>query len=939
MTRTVFLCHVVFQLTLVFVAIHGNQSTNDSSAGGGSGNNVGDFGGVTYIPAENLRDQLLNNTDINPDTLVAVASSYRALNDDSIGIRGATAPNTTVFASILVMPSFTNDTVSTSGNQSEPTLNNKLSDRTQLLYNCTSAANLWNLLEDSNVVKLEDFQQFPSSDSNTVDSSSGSNANTSAPRDTIAVAVVQIADCSAIQNTSMRRSVVLNSFFGTAFQNSSLLYLFITGSVVLSNSSGSNSSSSADCRLKLEMAQAILSDVYPQCKIRFGSTDLDTILLESPALNDDSERPSRRLEDASSFDFIRDPSCTTECGVDDLDHNNCYAPASDGQQTVVQCKMQFYAKNSACNFECGDETGSPYNQSALDVSQCYSCYSESKYGCPSGYLSNSAGCCRVLTCPAIADTAMSSPRTFTLNLQPNRSTITNPSMLLYTSGDCSDPTNPSNDCCRITCENCFINMSIASLYAEIDVHSPSLDYYTATEIKLVGNSAINVKVVSPNGCKLESTMLRSFRITPLSIPLGLTSLEVDFTVDFTGELAIKPHGTSAEIGVTVQIQHLTTGSVNSSDFVDKQIVFQGEDITKRGVDTVVGLSVTPTIRANLVFLELVNIGIQAGIPTFVRLESTVKYPEQFSALTTPYLDSSSEYHGGDCTASHFMEYRGVCGHKPVEIASFATIENPWDLDLVMDKPPVQFGSENTSSLFSGCISSEYNAIMLLSTAANAVTSATVAKVSTALQKILMYALELPDIDPNFLKISIHSSGQISVTISVPPSVADKYPTQLDLETQFYQVARTTTFADTDGGVGAAAIDALHSIAPTTLLAAIPMTGQCPTAALVRMVTTDLLVRMSANYRSIVRFQSVNSKKGVTSSACHAKTVITDPIVKVRALSWRNARLHDVIKNPGKTSNAWSAMTATMIQAVRASVVYRIIARAPDVIILEKLPNV
>ncbi|ETI46915.1 hypothetical protein F443_08762 [Phytophthora nicotianae P1569] len=796
MTRTVFLCHVVFQLTLVFVAIHGNQSTNDSSAGGGSGNNVGDFGGVTYIPAENLRDQLLNNTDINPDTLVAVASSYRALNDDSIGIRGATAPNTTVFASILVMPSFTNDTVSTSGNQSEPTLNNKLSDRTQLLYNCTSAANLWNLLEDSNVVKLEDFQQFPSSDSNTVDSSSGSNANTSAPRDTIAVAVVQIADCSAIQNTSMRRSVVLNSFFGTAFQNSSLLYLFITGSVVLSNSSGSNSSSSADCRLKLEMAQAILSDVYPQCKIRFGSTDLDTILLESPALNDDSERPSRRLEDASSFDFIRDPSCTTECGVDDLDHNNCYAPASDGQQTVVQCKMQFYAKNSACNFECGDETGSPYNQSALDVSQCYSCYSESKYGCPSGYLSNSAGCCRVLTCPAIADTAMSSPRTFTLNLQPNRSTITNPSMLLYTSGDCSDPTNPSNDCCRITCENCFINMSIASLYAEIDVHSPSLDYYTATEIKLVGNSAINVKVVSPNGCKLESTMLRSFRITPLSIPLGLTSLEVDFTVDFTGELAIKPHGTSAEIGVTVQIQHLTTGSVNSSDFVDKQIVFQGEDITKRGVDTVVGLSVTPTIRANLVFLELVNIGIQAGIPTFVRLESTVKYPEQFSALTTPYLDSSSEYHGGDCTASHFMEYRGVCGHKPVEIASFATIENPWDLDLVMDKPPVQFGSENTSSLFSGCISSEYNAIMLLSTAANAVTSATVAKVSTALQKILMYALELPDIDPNFLKISIHSSGQISVTISVPPSVADKYPTQLDLETQFYQVARTTTFADT-----------------------------------------------------------------------------------------------------------------------------------------------
>ncbi|KAG3166653.1 hypothetical protein PC128_g19654 [Phytophthora cactorum] len=392
---------------------------------------------------------------------------------------------------------------------------------------------------------------------------------------------------------------------------------------------------------------------------------------------------------------------------------------------------------------------------------------------------------------------MSSPRTFTLNLQPNRSTITNPSMLLYTSGDCSDPTNPSNDCCRITCENCFINMSIASLYAAVDVYSSSLDYYTATEMKLVGNSAINVKVVSPNGCKLESTTLKSFRISPLSIPLGLTSLEVDFTVDFIGELAIKPHGTSAEIGVTVQIQSMTVGSVNSSGLVDKQIVFQGGgDISKIGVDTVVELSATPTVRANLVFLDLANVGTHAGIPLFVRLESTVKYPELFAALPTSYLDDSSKYRGGDCTKPHFMEYRGIYGYKPVQMASFATIEIPWDSDLAYDKPPVQFGSEYSSSLFSGCISSEYDAIMHLTTAANAVTSATVTKISTALQKILMWALKFPDIDPNFLKISIHSSGQISVTIAVPPSVADQFPTQSELETQFYQVARTTSFSDT-----------------------------------------------------------------------------------------------------------------------------------------------
>ncbi|KAF1788424.1 hypothetical protein GQ600_6414 [Phytophthora cactorum] len=476
------------------------------------------------------------------------------------------------FASILIVPSFANDTVSTAGNQSQPTPSDKRLGRTQLLYNCTSATNLWNLLGDSNVLKLEDFQQFPSSDSSTVESSSGSSANTSTSRDIVAVAVVQIADCATIENTSMGRPVVLNSFFGTGFQNSSPSYLYITNTVVL----------------------------------------------------------------------------------------------------------------------------------ALDVSQCYSCYSESKLG------------------NVVAKNVHSESK-------PNRSTITNPSMLLYTSGDCSDPTNPSNDCCRITCENCFINMSIASLYAAVDVYSSSLDYYTATEMKLVGNSAINVKVVSPNGCKLESTTLKSFRISPLSIPLGLTSLEVDFTVDFIGELAIKPHGTSAEIGVT---------------------------------------------------------------------KSTVKYPELFAALPTSYLDDSSKYRGGDCTKPHFMEYRGIYGYKPVQMASFATIEIPWDSDLAYDKPPVQFGSEYSSSLFSGCISSEYDAIMHLTTAANAVTSATVTKISTALQKILMWALKFPDIDPNFLKISIHSSGQISVTIAVPPSVADQFPTQSELETQFYQVARTTSFSDT-----------------------------------------------------------------------------------------------------------------------------------------------
>ncbi|ETP16694.1 hypothetical protein F441_08745 [Phytophthora nicotianae CJ01A1] len=949
MTRTVY--HVVIQLTLIFVVIRADQgnssSGDDSGASGGRSYNVRDFAQVTYIPAEDLQDQLLNTADIAPDMLIAVASSYSALDDDSIGVGGTTSPNTTVLASILIVPSFANDSTSvfeSTGNQSEPTPRGELSGRTQLMYNCTSATDLWNLLEDPNVVKLEDFQQFQSNTSNTVGSSSGSNANASAPREIIAVAVVQIENCSEIERSSRGRPVVLNSFFGTTFQNSTPTYLYTNSSVVLGNASGSAFLQLGECRLRLEMTRATLPEVYPQCKIRFQSTDLETMLSEHPTAVDANnastkeQPPSRHLNDANSFGFVKDPSCTTQCGAGDLDIAHCYAPTLDGQLTSVPCIMQFYTKNIYCNNDCGDQTGYPYYLPALDVSQCYSCYSAST--CPADYLANSVGCCRILACPAITDPTLSSPKRFTLNLQPDGITITRPSMPVYSSGDCSDPTNPSSDCCRITCENCFVNMSITSFYADVDVYVS--EYFTASEMKLAGNSAIKFKVVSPQGCKVTSKTFVSWGFSPVVVPLGATGFffKVSFSVDLTGEIYVKPHGTSVEFGATIQVIRLTAGSVNFDDFVDKQIVFQGgEDIRKNGVDIIAELSLGPTLEVGITFLQLATIGVKTGIIKFVRLESAVKYPEQFAALTTSYLDASSKYRGGDCTKPHFMEYRGQYGYKPLEIKFFAAITIPWVPDWIDERPLIQLDPGFSKTMYSGCISSKYDAIMQLTTAANAVTSATVAQVSSALQKVLMWALKIPDIDPNYLKVTIYTSGQISIAIAVPPSVADKYLTQSDLETQFYLVARTASFADSDGGVGAAAIDALHSIAPTTLLAAIPMTGQCPTAALVRMVTTDLLVRMSANYRSIVRFQSVNSKKGVTSSACHAKTVITDPIVKVRALSWRNARPHDVIKNPGKTSNAWSAMTATMIQAVRASVVYRIIARAPDVIILEKLPNV
>ncbi|ETI29696.1 hypothetical protein F443_23186, partial [Phytophthora nicotianae P1569] len=417
MTRTVY--HVVIQLTLIFVVIRADQgnssSGDDSGASGGRSYNVGDFAQVTYIPAEDLQDQLLNTADIAPDMLIAVASSYSALDDDSIGVGGTTSPNTTVLASILIVPSFANDSTSvfeSTGNQSEPTPRGELSGRTQLMYNCTSATDLWNLLEDPNVVKLEDFQQFQSNTSNTVGSSSGSSANASAPREIIAVAVVQIENCSEIERSSRGRPVVLNSFFGTTFQNSTPTYLYTNSSVVLGNASGSA--------------------------------------------------------------FLQ---------------------------------------------------------------------------------------------------------------------------LVYSSGDCSDPTNPSSDCCRITCENCFVNMSITSFYADVDVYVS--EYFTASEMKLAGNSAIKFKVVSPQGCKVTSKTFVSWGFSPVVVPLGATGFffKVSFSVDLTGEIYVKPHGTSVEFGATIQVIRLTAGSVNFDDFVDKQIVFQGgEDIRKNGVDIIAELSLGPTLE-------------------------------------------------------------------------------------------------------------------------------------------------------------------------------------------------------------------------------------------------------------------------------------------------------------------------------------------------------
>jgi hypothetical protein len=174
----------------------------------------------------------------------------------------------------------------------------------------------------------------------------------------------------------------------------------------------------------------------------------------------DTAERRRRLVDADSFGFVKDPSCRYECGaVEGLDVDQCGALGTSGEVVAVQCKMQFYARNSACDYECGNRA---YNEDALPPDQCYNCYTTLR-SCAEGYYEASHfGCCRRLTCPAIADTTVKSSPSLTWNLEEE--TITESVITLYKSGDCSDPDDPSSNCCRITCNDCFVKIDIVSLY-------------------------------------------------------------------------------------------------------------------------------------------------------------------------------------------------------------------------------------------------------------------------------------------------------------------------------------------------------------------------------------------------------------------------------------------------------------------------------------------
>ncbi|RLN70755.1 hypothetical protein BBJ28_00011574 [Nothophytophthora sp. Chile5] len=742
--------------------------------------------------------------------LTKVSTSYRALHDGPGGLPHVSAANSTVFASMLIVPALGNDPPSLRKAKVESSAADNLTSHTHIMYNCTSTPDIWNLLEDANVLELGDFQQSSDSDSAGFASSEPSaeaSANTTptqAQRAIVAVASFRGLDCFGPQSSSVGRVIPGNSFFGAAVETPST-YFYVLASTVLNDTNSatttSSSSFSKSCVVRLDLARATFAEVYPSCKIKVHSTDLANLIrseavvvreaVETVAGNED-EKQARRHLDTNTLGFAKDAACSSECGdeggVGEIDVDKCWAQGTEGW-AELQCTPQFYQKNSDCSSECGYEGG--YADEPLPTSQCYDCHSGAD-SCGSGYTSTGDGCCRILECLAVEDTTITTPKYLLWNLESDAMTVTEPSYSLFEIGNCSNPSDASTDCCRVTCENCFLNVSIASMYADVEIVGADVD--EELEIKLEGNANLQVEIYAPNGCTLDTTA--QLKNISLSIPLGETglSLELSMTLDLRKKLLLQPHGSTAVFGATTVLHGLTAGSLRSERFYDLQLTSNAtEDLAQSSIDIAMELELIPTFQASISLLKgLGEIGVKAQFIVFLELNSSVQFPEPFAGLSSEYLDTTSLWHGGDCRLPHFMEYNGDAGYGDINITIPMSITFPV-LDI---EPVVVSSSERVSySLFSGCIATAYDADVLLSTALDAVSLLSNEK-KVELQKILVWALDMTDIDPDFVNITSVSvsTGEIAIELSVPPSLGEVYPTISEFKTEVYQRARTVGFA-------------------------------------------------------------------------------------------------------------------------------------------------
>ncbi|KAE9328017.1 hypothetical protein PF008_g16269 [Phytophthora fragariae] len=775
--------HYVATLPVLFCV----AATADSGSHSGSGpdsNNAGYDAKVEYLPVDSLQHELLNTTGLVPDSLVAVTASYGILKDESPGLAGVTAPNTNVYASVLIVPgNGSATTTTTASNAHEAASADELSGRTQLMYNCTPAPNLWNLQEDPNVLKLETFQQV-SSNASSFNSASG---NDTGLREIVAFASVEVSNCATVQKTAVGRPVLGNAFFSAEF-SSSPVFFYTTNSTSLSSDSASGS-----CLIRLEMAQANFTEVYPNCKIALRSTDFDNII-QSDAVPAEANK-TRRL-DLGSYDFVKDPTCSYECGAYYAAPDECLVDLGNGQYATTKCQLQFYEQNPNCDNECGDAVG---DLAALPANQCYQCESDLYIfddSCDYGYARASlVSCCTTLPCAPSADTTVGAPTGLTWNLQSDGESIADPSYLIYEDGDCSDPHDLSSTCCRITCEECFVSLSIASFYVDLDANDVD-DYSTTAEMKLTGKSYLRVKVFAPNGCTIEATKNIINLTARQPLYLGL-SVEVNVQLDIMRKLNLKPHGTSAQFGASTEIQGITVGYIDSEQFADvRMITTPSNSLGQNGIDIEVEVAAIPSVTASLSMLAgIAKIGVKTTYSLFAKLQAGVEFPEPYPGLSSQYLVPDSEEHYGDCSQPHFMQYAGYAGYKDFSVSmpmKFG-VNGLWTTTY---EPKLDLGLSYSKSLFSGCVASAYDAEMLLSTAITTVSSLSDEK-QEKLKKIVMWVLGIAEIDPDFLSINHVSAdtGEISITIAVPPSVAENYPKASDLQQVIYQRARTADFSN------------------------------------------------------------------------------------------------------------------------------------------------
>lgn len=277
------------------------KGSSDGSASGSGSTFLGDVAigdnaeglktTVVVLSAGQLQDQLLSSSGIRKESPVEVYADYGVAQQQVCALLPSAdvTPNTTVFASVLVAPSLEGSLpkLGIDGVSSE----HGNSARTQLYYNCTSAPNIWDLLLDTNVQALVNFTDFNA----TMSGSIFDKQNMSA------IATIQITNCNNLRNYSVEQIIKGNSFFDPTFATEATAFRVVTSQVV----SGSISTTNG-CRVSMELARATLSDLYPDCRIKFYTTDFDVMTSAMAKQPVENEPVARRLEDIS-FTFLINP--------------------------------------------------------------------------------------------------------------------------------------------------------------------------------------------------------------------------------------------------------------------------------------------------------------------------------------------------------------------------------------------------------------------------------------------------------------------------------------------------------------------------------------------------------------------------------------------------------------------------------------------------------